>query len=382
MSKPFISQLKRLEDIYLSVLPAIDAEKLEIWVKLAERIDDILNGYDYHNVHVKPLRIQDDTWELYADLSHITRLSRPDLSSSDSRDNAARTVAQVVDAISAHLKSAGYNASFTHLDLHNTGASLRSIWKTDLIDEICAVDLSRSSVSAKTFTNLHRPLKLRTVILDHCGSTGERFENLGNCKNLETISLVETNLHLPRNWLVRTGANCHKLQNIYISMGVNQKILGLGDNVTLTTIINPLILGCGHLISEEILGYMMEKRCPTCRTAILADPLKISPIIWIRKNGEKWISEPVDILREPLGGKVLCHTSCGALYNERSLSIVFLEAWNGWDTVVTDTKWQICIGCGGVLNKNVQIVYITSKGGTAQEVGFLGLRELNMYIRS
>jgi len=184
------------------------------------------------------------------------------------------------------------------------------------------LNLSYTHTSARSLVSLHRLEKLKVLYLDYCPSLSSKGQKnvfsllikRDPIPNLEVVSIVGTSSTLSHKWFSHIEVSCPKLKAVFFTRKKGIKVGGLKDIVSGRTMVEPIVLPCGHISDLKVIDK--ERKCSI--DDIEVDPLEciaINPsICHLYFEHNEWHVEVVDVLRKHLSKRAIYHFSCGTFF--------------------------------------------------------------------
>lgn len=238
---------------------------------------------------------------------------------------------------------------FAKVDLSNNTISGRSFIQTELqslTERVIELHFNHTLISSNGLYNAKQLIGLRKLSLDYC----EKLQTIQSAEvsqlpDLEELSVVGSGMIIDPNQMEKIALKFPKLRKLDFTQkrgsAVKVKLLGVTDPVTLSTVINPYLFSCGHIMGAQSIpiGGRCYVRCESVRFG------RFQPkITRFEKLNERWTVRLLDFNRNDLTDGIFYHPRCGNLFNHETLQkILLLE---GSDKgLLSLAKERNCPGC-------------------------------------
>lgn len=237
---------------------------------------------------------------------------------------------------------------FAKIDLSQNKISGRSLLIPNL-RTICAkiqeLNFSHTSISSEGLYHARHTTVLTKLSLDYCKEV-DAFQDAVNSAmpQLEELSIVGSRLRIDPQGLKELHVKCPKLRQLDYTqrMGIEVdtlKLLGVTDPVTLSTIIDPVLYPCGHIMGKAV------AKADQCYSHCASGPHQpFCPKITRFEFLGRWTVRLVDFSRNNLEGRIFYHPNCGNLFTDKSLQEILGIMGTDKEILTTARELQ-CPGC-------------------------------------
>lgn len=230
-----------------------------------------------------------------------------------------------------------------HLNLSQNVLSGRSILLCDLqkaplidpkvLGAIASVDFRQTFISSRGLENMFLLSTVRKICLDFCSEVKTIIENDRKVMpHVQKISMVGTAIFFTQENFHNLIKKFPHLKSFDFTQRISDsqqqtKLLGVLDPITQKTIINPLLLSCGHVLGMD--AYQQHDSCG----AIETQTARFTPLMTrIRKDThQQWSAYLIDYKRKKLKKHLYMHQPCGVLFNRETVKKLFKMAFEPED---------------------------------------------------
>lgn len=201
--------------------------------------------------------------------------------------------------------------------------------KRRILNKLEELKMDRTLISSLGLQFAALMPSLRSLSLDFCSRIDKILtpECTGMPK-LEELSAVGTSVTVGASEMEGLAIKFPNLRRIDYtqkpsSTGKPQKVLGITDPITFSTVIDPQIFSCGHLTGRREAEGMGD--CYSHCSATVIDSFKPLTTRLEKKSG-LWEVQLIDFKRRPLSEKIFYHIPCGALFNQETVDEIYQGA--------------------------------------------------------
>jgi hypothetical protein len=239
---------------------------------------------------------------------------------------------------------------FSRIDLSNNKISGQSILQIDFKEikgRITELSFNNTLISSRGFFYLKDLPALKKLSLDYCSKldTIHRAES-SPWPLLEELSIVGSQYRIGPVRMETIAQKFPGLRKLDCTQligvrGKQTKLLGVTDPVTLSTVIDPSVYSCGHIVGLETV-VKTNKCYVNCKSRKLD---RFQPnMTRFEKLNERWTVKLIDFKRRDLASNSFYHIACGNLFTKETLQEI-LEQEGSDQRLMRIAKDILCPGC-------------------------------------
>lgn len=277
------------------------------------------------------------------DLSNLPKLGKETADLSNNNDLMTR----VLFVFKKLAEKKGFY--FARVDLSNniiSGRSFLQVGLQSLTEKVIELHFNHTLISSNGLYNAKQLIGLRKLSLDYCKKLKSiQSATVSQLPDLEELSAVGSGMIIDPAQIEKIGLKFPKLRKLDCTQkrgsAVKVKLLGVTDPITLSTVINPYVFSCGHIMGAE--SIPVDGRCYVrCKSVCLESFWP--KITRFEKLNERWTVRLLDFQRNDLADGIFYHPCCGNLFNHETLQKILLLEGSA-QGLMSLAKERNCPGC-------------------------------------
>ncbi|CRX38837.1 hypothetical protein [Estrella lausannensis] len=189
--------------------------------------------------------------------------------------------------------------------------------------------------------------KLKSLSLDFCPRVDSVLNpHVSSIPSLEALSIIGTTMSIGNEEMRNLAAKFPHLTSLEYSQkpsssALPQKVLGITDPITLSTVIDPVLFECGHLTGRSE-ADQMGKCYSQCHSKVIG---AFKPLLTrLEKIGDRWQVRLIDFKRRNLSGATFYHDRCGALFTSETVREIF-DSFKSGESCQSGEELPLCPAC-------------------------------------
>ena len=219
--------------------------------------------------------------------------------------------------------------------------------KLSILSNIEELKMDRTFVSSLGLKYACLMTHLKFLSLDFCPRVDSVLNpDVSSIPSLEKLSIIGTKMSIGSDEMHNLALKFPHLTSLEFSQKPSsstapQKVLGITDPITLSTVIDPILFECGHLTGRKE-ADRMGKCYSNCESKVKGE---FKPLLTrLEKQDRHWQVKLIDFKRRDLSDTNFYHDPCGTLFTHETVKEIF-QSFDSKDDTHSTGAIPLCPAC-------------------------------------